>query len=69
MEYRTVRVYKCISALGVGSEGLLAWLSMPETPKPVKPTILTEVVETTEITPHLIRVVVTGGDLEVFPVG
>ena len=41
----------------------LAWAWMPRTP------IITEVVETVELTPHLIRVVVTGEDLRDFPVG
>ena len=39
----------------------MAW--MPRTP------IIAEVVETVELTPHLIRVVVTGEDLRDFPVG
>lgn len=40
-----------------------------ETPRPARVPILTEVVETTPITPHLIRVVLTGDDLEGFPAG
>lgn len=48
---------------------LLAWGLMPQAPKPARRRILTEVVETFEITPHLIRVVLTGDDLKGFPVG
>lgn len=42
---------------------------MPDAPKPVRQPILTRVVETTAITPHMIRVVVTGDGLRDFPAG
>ena len=36
---------------------------------PVRRPIVTEVVSTEDLTPHMVRVVVTGRDLERFPVG
>ncbi|MBK5231398.1 MAG: siderophore-interacting protein [Thermoleophilia bacterium] len=44
-------------------------MSSDEKPRPGRPPILTEVVETRDLTPHLIRVVVTGDDLRGFPAG
>lgn len=44
-------------------------MSPTEKPRGGRPPILTEVVETVPLTPHLIRVVVTGDDLRGFPAG
>ena len=38
-------------------------------PKPSRPTLTTTVVQTTQLTPGMVRIVVEGDDLQDFPVG